>query len=53
MRQPGESVVVLEGFSATGSWQTQMQMDVVPEKPDIPRSNPQLWMDYFFHPANS
>jgi len=50
MRQPGEHVVVLEGFSATGSWQTQMQMDVVAEKSEVPQSNPEQWLNYFFRP---
>lgn len=50
MRKPGEHVVVLEGFSASGSWQTHVQMDVVAEKPDVPQSNPEQWFNYFFHP---
>jgi cell division protein FtsB len=50
MRKPGEQVVVLEGMSASGSWETQMQLDVVPEKAETPRSNPELWLDYFFRP---
>lgn len=50
MRKPGEHVVVLDGLSASGSWQTQMQLDVVQEKPEIPQSNPEQWLNYFIRP---
>jgi cell division protein FtsB len=49
MRKPGESVVILEGFSASGTWQDQMKLDVVAEKPEVVRSNPEQWLSYFFH----
>jgi len=47
MQKPGEHVVVLDGLSASGSWQTQMQLDVIPEKPEIALSNPEQWLNYF------
>jgi cell division protein FtsL len=52
MRQPGEQVVVLDGFSASGSWQTEMQLDVVAEKPDVAPSNPEQWLNYFLKPED-
>lgn len=53
MRQPGEHVVLLEGFSATGSWESDLRLDVVSEKPVVEKSNVELWFDYFFHPKSS
>lgn len=51
LRQPGENVVLLEGFvSATGSWESQVALDVIAEKPEIPRTNPEQWLYYFFRP---
>ncbi|MBD3251368.1 hypothetical protein GF380_02850 [Candidatus Uhrbacteria bacterium] len=50
MQMPGEQVVVLEGLSATGSWQSQLQLDVVQEAPEVVRSNPEQWLYYFFKP---
>ena len=50
LRQPGEHVVVLTGLAATGSWQGSFALDVVPSTPEVERTNPQLWADYFFHP---
>jgi len=50
LRMPGEHVVVLTGLATTGSWQGTLALDVVDEKPEVERSNPQLWADYFFHP---
>ena len=51
MRQPGERVVLLEGFVATGTWESQVSLDVIAETPEIPRTNPEQWFDYFFHPG--
>jgi cell division protein FtsB len=48
-QQPGEHIVVLDGFAATGTWSSDMQLDVVPEAPPEPVSNPQQWYRYFFH----
>lgn len=48
-QQPGEHVVVLDGFSASSTWSSDMQLDVVAEVPEPPRSNPELWLRYFFH----
>ena len=50
MRQPGEHVVVLEGFAASSTWQSQMQLDVVAEKPMVSQSNPEQWLNYFLKP---
>ncbi len=50
MRQPGEQVVVLNGFSASGTWEDQMKMDVAQQTPQIAYSNPELWLRYFIHP---
>jgi cell division protein FtsB len=49
MRQPGEHVVILDGFSASGTWQEEMKLDVVAEKPEIVRSNPERWLRFFFY----
>ena len=51
LREPGEHVVVLTGFGATGSWQGSLALDVVSERPVVDRANSTLWWDYFFHPA--
>jgi cell division protein FtsB len=48
MRQPGEHVVVLDGFSASGTWQNEMKLDVVAEKSEVVRSNPEKWLKFFF-----
>lgn len=48
MRQPGEQVVVLDGFSTSENWESGMQLDVVAETPETPRSNPEQWLRYFF-----
>ncbi len=53
MQKPGEHVVVLDGLSASGSWQTQMQLDVIPEKPEIALSNPEQWLNYFLKPERT
>jgi cell division protein FtsB len=51
MRQPGEHVVVLNGFSSSASWPGRITFDVVAEKPVVKQSNPELWWSYFFHPS--
>lgn len=48
MREAGEHVVVLDGLSASATWEDGMKMDVVQERPEIAYSNPQLWVRYFF-----
>jgi cell division protein FtsB len=50
MRQPGERVVVLDGFSASGTWEDLMKMDVVQDKPQVVYTNAELWLRYFIHP---
>lgn len=50
LRQSGEHVVVLSGLASTGSWQGSFALDVVPEKPEIQQTNPELWFNYFFRP---
>jgi cell division protein FtsB len=49
MKQPGEHVVLLDGFAASGTWQESVKFDVVPDKPEVVYSNPQQWVRYFFH----
>ncbi len=49
MKQPGEHVVVLDGFAASGTWQDSVKLDVVADKPEVTYSNPQQWVRYFFH----
>jgi cell division protein FtsB len=50
-QQPGEHVVVLNGFNASGTWTSNMQLDVVTESTgETVVSNPQQWYRYFFHP---
>ena len=51
-QQPGEHVVVLNGFNTSGTWSADMQLDVVPEAPAQPVSNPEAWYRYFFHPSS-
>jgi hypothetical protein len=48
LRQSGEKVAVLSGLVATGTWQSAVVLDVVEDPPAIERSNPQLWLQYFF-----
>lgn len=50
LRMPGEHVAVLSGLAATGSWQGNLALGVVDEKPVIEKSNPERWFDYFFRP---
>jgi cell division protein FtsB len=51
LRKPGEHVVAITGVAATGGWQGALTLDVVQDKPQIDRSNPELWFDYFFRPG--
>lgn len=51
-QQPGEHVVVLDGFAASGTWSSNLQLDVVVEKPEQPVSNSEQWIRYFFHPSS-
>lgn len=51
-QQPGEHVVVLNGFTASGTWSSNLQLDVVAEQPEQPVSNPEQWLRYFFHPSS-
>jgi hypothetical protein len=49
-QQPGEHVVVLNGFNASGTWTSDMQLDIVMERAIEPAiSNPERWYRYFFH----
>lgn len=48
-QQPGEHVVTLDGFSTSGTWSSDMQLDVVAETAEPQRSNPEQWFRYFFH----
>lgn len=50
VRGPGEHVVVLQGFSASGSWNSSVDMSgAAPvQAPELPASNPQRWFAYFF-----
>lgn len=51
-QQPGEHVVVLNGFTASGTWSSDMSLDVVTENTEPPVSNPEQWYRYFFHPSS-
>ncbi len=53
LRLPGEHVTVLSGLAATGSWQGSFVLDVVGEKPETEKGNPERWFDYFFRPGRS
>jgi cell division protein FtsB len=50
VREPGEHVVVLQGFSASGSWDSSLDVsNAIPAKePEPLASNPQRWFAYFF-----
>lgn len=50
-QQPGEHVVMLNGFAASGTWSSDMQLDVVTEVAEPSVSNPEQWYRYFFHPS--
>lgn len=50
LKQPGEHVVVLNGLSATGSWNSAVALDVIAERPEIDYPNPLQWYYYFFQP---
>lgn len=49
-QQPGEHVVVLNGFHASGTWTSNIQLDIGTESVSEPTiSNPERWLRYFFH----
>ena len=50
VQAPGEHVVVLQGFSTSGTWDSSVDMTgAVPvQTPELPASNPQRWFAYFF-----
>jgi cell division protein FtsB len=48
LRQSGEKVAVLSGLVATGTWQSAVVLDVVEDTAVVERSNPELWLHYFF-----
>jgi len=50
VREPGEHVVVLQGFSTSGSWNSSVDMAgyVSVSTPEPSGSNPQRWFAYFF-----
>lgn len=50
LQEPGEHVVVLSGLDVTSTWRSAVKLDVVQEKPEIERSNPERWFNYFFQP---
>lgn len=50
LKKPGEHVVVLNGLSATGSWNSAVALDVIAERPEIDYPNPLQWYYYFFQP---
>lgn len=51
-KQPGERVVVLSGYEATGTWNGDGPI-VVPLPTSEPLTNPQRWWKYFFHSSYS
>jgi hypothetical protein len=51
MKQPGEHVVVLDGFAASSSWQGNVPLDVVRVAPETDEPNPVQWFRYFFSEA--
>ena len=50
-KKPDERVIILEGFSATPTWNDPVRsVSVAPElAPQVAKSNLQLWWEYFFH----
>lgn len=50
LKQPGEHVVVLNGLSATGSWNSAVALDVIAERHEVDYPNPLQWYYYFFQP---
>lgn len=48
LKQSGENVAVLSGLVATSTWQSAVVLDVVEDRPNVERSNPERWLYYFF-----
>lgn len=49
-KKEGERVIILEGFSPTGTWTQDSFLDPVPLPSSEPsRSNPARWWRYFIH----
>lgn len=48
-KQPGERVIVLEGFATTGTWDDTPIVTAVDEAAQPVATNPERWVHYFFH----